>query len=146
MRVSASRRTCVGPFGLVDLRDLGERHGPAAGGLDEELAERLGRRRARRHEEAELEAAMALVDRADVHADARGLDGRERVLGRDAVAGEANAVGPHDDGGRAEDALDAHVARAAHAAHERADLLADPLQLGELVAEDRRSARRRASR
>ena len=38
--------------------------------------------------------------------------------------------------GRAEDALDAHVARAAHAAHERPDLFADPLQLGELVTKD----------
>ena len=148
VRVSASRRTCVGPFGLVDLRDLGERH-----------ASRRSppRRRARRappavsvrgrHERAAgRSGAGPRRSTPTVHADARGLDGRERVLRRDAVAGEAHAIGPHDDGGRAEHALDAHVARAAHVAHERADLLADPLQLARARRRRPRSARRRASR
>jgi hypothetical protein len=108
-----------GALGLGDRRDLGQRDAVAVDGLDEQVAEGLGDGRARGDEEAGLEAALALVDPADRHADAGGLDREEGVLHAHAVAGEAGAVGLDGQLGHAEHALDADVAGAVDAARRR---------------------------
>ena len=79
-------------LGLGDHGDLRQRDAVTVDRLDEQVAERLGDRRARGHQQARLEPAVALVDPADRHADAGGLDREQGVLHVHAVAGEAGAV------------------------------------------------------